>query len=85
MSAKTLSLIGSIVFLALTAMGFVWLWSTSRPDLSHVLVSESLKPVEIESIKSDAESLLKNVENNASLPIPIPLEKMGRDNPFAGI
>ena len=85
MNSKMMNLVGSVFFVAVTMFAFVWLWSLTRVQGSLGVVAENLRPVEIESIKVDAERLIKDTENNASIPIAIPTEKMGRENPFAGI
>lgn len=85
MNSRMVSLLGSIFFMALTVGIFVWLWSTTNINNASLAVPENLKPVEIESVKAEAETLIQDLTNNAGLPIPVPTGKMGRENPFTGI
>ena len=77
-----LNLIMGLVFTAITAVAFYWLWSESNNFTIDTTVAENLQPVEIETVKGQAESLLSGLENKASLPIPTPTAKMGKENLF---
>jgi len=85
MSQKLVNLIGSGVLMLGTIIVFAWLWSQSRSLAATQPVPENLKPVEIESIKDEAKQLMAGMENNANIPIPVPLEKMVARNPFAAL
>ncbi len=83
MSLKTLYLSGGFIVMVLTAGGFFWLWNqTGSVTVNTVQIAASYEPVDIENIKTEARDLISGLENNANIPIPIPLEKMGRENPF---
>jgi uncharacterized membrane protein len=84
MSHKLFNLIAGVVLLGATVFGFFWLWNQSRTVKSTYVVPESLKTVNIEDIKNEAKDLLSGLENNANVPLTTPIQKMGRDNPFAG-
>lgn len=68
-----------------TVACFFWLFTTSRSYTKTFTISESLQPIEIESVKKEATDMLDGVEKNASIPIALPTTKMGRTNPFDNI
>ena len=88
MNKRSIGLIISLVFALATAGGFYWLWTTSKTDASTTsttttsATSTSYTIVEIESVKKEAVDILTGLENKASIPIPVPTDKMGRANPF---
>jgi hypothetical protein len=76
----------SSFFLALTVAGFAYLAIQLRvtpPNANEV--NDKYKTVEIESIKNDALNLLSERQNVSGIPLTIPVQKMGKNNPFAGI
>ena len=76
----------STFFLILTIVCFTYLFiqvRTKAPDAREV--NDKYKTVEIESIKNDALNLLSERQNVSGIPIPQPIQKMGKSNPFAGI
>lgn len=79
---KKLNLIIGLVFTAITAIAFYWLWSESNNFTTDTTVADNLQPVEIETVKSQAESLLAGLENKSNLPLSTPTTKMGTDNLF---
>jgi len=79
---KNISLIASLVFIIATLGAFYWLWTMANNYEVDKTVAENLKPVEIESVKKEATTLLSDLEKNSDIPIPVPTEKMGRENPF---
>lgn len=79
---KSLNLIASLFFLIATGMAFYWLWTQTQNFTVNTAVAENLKPVEVETVKNEAEKLLFGVENKAGIPIPSPVGKMGKENPF---
>ena len=84
MSKNSIGLFVSLAFALLTAGGFYWLWTTSKTDTTTTTVAttSTYTVVEIESVKKEAADILSGLENKASIPIPIPTEKMGRVNPY---
>lgn len=83
MKMKTISLIASLIFIIVTLGAFYWLWTIANDLKIDKAVAENLKLVEIESVKKEATTLLSDLEKNSDIPIPVPTEKMGRENPFA--
>ncbi|MEK9156019.1 MAG: hypothetical protein AAB360_01795 [Patescibacteria group bacterium] len=79
---RTLGLFGGMIILAGTLAVFFWLWTLSRASLESYAVSLDLQPVEIETIKIKAKGLLDGRENLSNLPLAVPINKMGRENPF---
>ena len=82
MNTKSISTIGGLVFLLATAGAFYWLWSQSKNYNPSPPISDNLVPVQIESVKKDADDILNGLVNNSAIPIPAPIEKMGKANPF---
>lgn len=82
MKPRLVSLIGGVILFLVTVIGFFWLWSQTKVAAERVSSAENLKPVEIETVKDQAKELLAGKENNANLPLSLPLEKIGRTNPF---
>ncbi|MEK7096361.1 MAG: hypothetical protein AAB881_00175 [Patescibacteria group bacterium] len=85
MSPKLFSTIAGLLLFLGAAFGFFWLWNQSRTTSSTFIVSDDLKAVEIETVKTEARDLLSGIENSGNLPVVTPIQKMGRDNPFAGL
>ncbi|MCL5410322.1 MAG: hypothetical protein M1324_00500 [Patescibacteria group bacterium] len=83
MNTKTISVVASIVFAVLVVGGFFALWTMSKSYPQNLPVSDDLKPIEIDSVKKDAENVLSNLEKNSDIPIPVPTNKMGKENPFS--
>lgn len=81
-SSKTVAFIASLLFIAATIGGFFWLWQMSKNYNTNPPVADNLQPIEIESVKKDAENVLAGLEKNSDIPIPTPVDKMGKDNPF---
>lgn len=75
-------LIFGVAFLAVTAVAFYWLWNQSKTFTINTVVAENLQPIEIETVKDQADDLLFGLQNKANLPISTPTAKMGKDNPF---
>lgn len=84
-SNKTLTVSG-LVMLAIIVVAFAWLWLRfPRPDASIYKSSINLQAVNISGIDTKAKNLLDGLTNNGGIPIPIPAEKMGREDPFASL
>jgi hypothetical protein len=79
---KLISLILSLVFALATVGGFYWLWTQSKNFTVRAVIAENMKPVEIETVKTKAVSLLAGLNNVGGMPIPVPTSKMGKANPF---
>jgi len=82
MNSKYTNLIVSLVFALVTIGAFLWLWSMSKSFTINTAVADNLKPVEIETVKNEASTLLSGLHNIAPIPIPVPTSKMGTTNPF---
>lgn len=80
MKSLNLNLIAGIAALIIVLGGYYWLWNTARTPSSVATTTTS--QYEIGSIEKDAQNILAGLENNAGIPIGLPLQKMGRDNPF---
>ena len=77
-----INLIIGIVIITGTIGAFYWLWSESKNYSLDTTVDDSLKPIEIETVKNEAVTLLEGLENKAGIPISAPTGKMGKENPF---
>ncbi len=84
---KALGIFASLLLLVGVCAGFAWLYLSSEKAASNsVIVDSAYQTVEIESVKKDAENLLKDRENTSGLPLKNPDSTvMGRENPFAGL
>lgn len=82
MKRGIVGLIVSLLFAAVTAGAFYWLWGTSKLFPVETSVASNLKPIEIESIKNEAKTLLEGLSKNSDIPISVPTAKMGKPNPF---
>ena len=84
MKRKTLNLIASLFFLFLVAGGYYFIWNSARSASSDTATTAapSYIPVEVSTIKDQAQKLIQARENNAGLPIPSPTEKLGKPKPF---
>lgn len=86
MNKQVINMMAGIIILVITGLGFYWLWSSSKAPQGSVSIPTNLQVVEIESIKSKAQKIMADKENNSSMPIPVPgQDKVGRDNPFGGL
>ena len=77
-----ISLIAGLGFLFVSAFAFYWLWNQSQNFTISTAVADNLQPVEIDTVKNDADKLLFGLQNKASLPLSTPTSKMGKENPF---
>lgn len=85
---KTISIVLSIVFLVVVVGAFAWLWKGAQPDLTatSIIASTKYQTVEIETEKKTATDLMSGRENLSNLPLKaLGSDKVGRDNPFAGL
>lgn len=82
---QNLALFASLFFLALVVVGFFWLWRTSQPADSSIVLDEKYETVEIASVKEKAQELIQSKGNLTQMPIKAPVDKVGRENPFAGL
>lgn len=82
MNPKIIGIIVSFVFLIATIGGFFWLWTQAKNFTVDTKLATNLKPVEIASTKNEAITLLAGLQKFSDIPIPIPVEKMGKANPF---
>ncbi|MEI6498700.1 MAG: hypothetical protein WCO23_01930 [bacterium] len=82
---KFISIFSSF-FMILAIIGFAYLATQiimKAPD--EKVINDKYKTVEIESIKNDALNMLSERQNVSGIPLTVPLQKMGKSNPFAGI
>lgn len=86
-SSKTLGLIVSVILLVATIGGYVWLWISAQPgEISNSVADQTYQVVSIDNVETDAKALVKDKANQGKLPITAPTsDKIGRENPFAGI
>lgn len=82
MSTKTAGFFASLFFAIAVVAGYFWLWQTSKNFNDDTEVAENLKSVEIESVKKDAENVLSGLQKNSDIPVSLPVDKMGKENPF---
>lgn len=84
--SKTLGLIVSIILLIATIGGYVWMWTSVQSEISSDSGTITYQAVSIDSIEADAKALVKDKVNQGNLPLAVPTsDKIGRENPFAGI
>lgn len=82
MKRGTLNLFGSLFFMILALGIYFYVWRTASLNAPPSVSSVSYVPVDVSSIKGQADALIKARENNAGIPIPDPIEKLGKPNPF---
>jgi len=83
MNAKTVGTVASIVFTVLVVGGYFVLWTMSQSYPQDSPVADNLNPIEIDSVKQDAENVLNGLQKVSDIPIPVPTNKLGKDNPFS--
>ena len=84
MKRGTINLFGSLLFMILVLGGYFYIWRTASLNAPPSVSSESYAPVDVTAIKGQADILIKARENNAGIPIPDPIGKLGKPNPFNG-
>lgn len=82
MKRGTLNLLGSLLFIILVLGGYFYIWRAASLNVPPSISTTSYTPVDVSSIKGQADILIKARENNAGVPIPDPIEKLGKPNPF---
>jgi len=85
---RLLSVLGSLILLAFIAGGFFWLWGKTQSPASIGNIDEKYKTIEIESIKSKADSILQPTtrDNLSGMPMTSPTaDLLSRENPFASL
>ena len=82
MKRGTLNLLASLLFLFMAAGAYYYLWNNTKTMAPPVVTATTYPPIDISSIKGQADTLVRARENNAGLPIPTPTEKLGKSNPF---
>ena len=76
----------SIALLAVVVALFLWLWfGSARPSASDYRTSENLQPVSVSGVSDESQTLLNGLKNNSGIPIPEPISKEGRADPFASL
>ena len=84
MSTNRFAKIFIIFWPVLTGFGFLWLIASAQSGkIDSTEISDKYKPVEIESIKKQAVDLLSERQNVSGMPIPVPVQKEGKENPFS--
>ena len=81
MKKSTLNLFGSLLFLAVAAGAFFYVWS-AEDELVANSGSTQYNIVDISGIKAEAQKIIGETENYAGLPISDPSSKVGKTNPF---
>ena len=82
MKRGTLNLLGSLLFMILALGGYFYIWRTASLNAPPSVSPTSYTPVDVTAIKTQADTLIKARQNNAGIPIPNPIEKLGKPNPF---
>lgn len=86
-SKQTLGMLMSVILLIITIGGFFYLWSSSKPaEVTSSAIDQKYQKIEISGLVTDAQSLIANRQNAGNLPVlPPATDKVGRENPFAGL
>ncbi len=82
MKQSSLGVIGAFLFLLVSAGIFYYLYNSSVNSVSIAPNTAAFQPVNITGLKDQVVKLSSGAENNAGLPIPVPLSKLGKSNPF---
>jgi hypothetical protein len=82
MKRGTLNLLGSLLFLLLVLGGYYYIWRTASLNAPPSVSQTTYTPVDVTAIKAQSDALIKTRVNNAGIPIPNPVEKTGKANPF---
>lgn len=84
MSKNSINLIIGFIFLAVTVVGFGWLWISSNQEVISTISGEGkYKTVSINKEKAEAIELMSTLQANSDIPLNTPTEKMGKKtNPF---
>ena len=85
MKRGTLNLTVSLVFLLAVVAGYYFIWSGAKSAASGTNITSvtNYTPVDVSGIKAQAEKLIQSRQNNAGMPIPTPIEKLGKPEPFS--
>lgn len=76
----------SIILAVIILAAFIWLWfGYQRPSPEIYRSSADLQPVDVESLSTRGKTLIEGLKNNGGIPIPEPIGKMGRADPFANV
>lgn len=84
---KNSFLIGFLSFLVVVIVFGALIWFLSKPDEAQVTTSAK-KFKEVPSIfrgEVDISALTAGLEKNGEVPVELPPEKIGREDPFAGL
>ena len=83
MRRKTLNTILSFVFLAALLFAVYYIWQANNSQFSSSSTPAELKPAEdISGIKVQATKIISDRQNNAGIPLPTPIDKLGKPDPF---
>jgi len=84
-SEKSMILFSFSLLIIMIAM-FLWLWfGSNRPSDEAFRSTEDLSPVSIVGLESRTKTLFEGLKNNSGIPIPEPVGKEGRVDPFADL
>lgn len=83
MNTKTIGVVASIIFAVLVVGGYFVLWTMAQSYPQDLPVADNLNPIEIDSVKKDAENVLNGLQKVSDMPIPVPTNKLGKENPFS--
>lgn len=84
MKKSTLNMISSLVFFVVIIVVLVIIFVNSSLSSSDKEISSYYTPsADIASLETEAKELISGRENNAGVPIAIPIDKMGKSNPFS--
>ncbi len=82
MNKSLIGIIAALVFGVATAGAFYWLWTTAQSETTTTASAATYQVVEIESVKKEATDILSTLQKSSDIPVGVPVEKMGRANPY---
>lgn len=83
MKKSTLNKLFGFGFFVLVFVIIAYLYTSSSSTDDTIQVSSFSSPVDIVSVESSAKKLISTRDNNAGIPIPVPVDKLGKTNPFS--
>ena len=84
MDKNSLSWIGGVVVFALTLFFVIYFVVKTNPGSPAVSTLSELQPLQDQAITSDALVNVSKLTKNGEIPVVVPAENIGKDNPFGG-
>lgn len=81
-NSKLLGVVISLILAGGTVFAFFWLWTQMNADTLSATGPAKYTPIEVSSVKKDAEDILADKQKASDIPLKAVPEKMGKDNPF---